>query len=79
VGGGGFEGTGRGGTGGNLATDKSKGWVEAVLSSAEGVEHDMDWKASLVRCVWSILCAALYHVLGLVSAGHLYGIVVIWF
>jgi len=29
--------------------DKSGGRTEMVLDSAEGVEHDMDWKTSLVR------------------------------
>jgi len=42
VGGGGFGVTRRGGIGGSLATDKGGGWVEAVLGSAKGVEHDMD-------------------------------------
>jgi len=42
VGGGGFGVTRRGGMGGSLATDKGGGWVEAVLGSAKGVEHDMD-------------------------------------
>jgi len=42
VGGGGFGATGRGGVGGNLATDKGGGWVEMVLSGVEGVERDTD-------------------------------------
>jgi len=73
----GFGVTGRGGTGDNLAIDKGGGQAEVVLSSVEGTEHDIDWKASLVRCTWSILRATLYHVLGLVLAGHPYGMVVI--
>jgi len=43
--------------------DKGGGQVEAVLSSVEGAERDMDWKASLARHAWSILHAALYHAL----------------
>ena len=42
MGGGGFRVTGRGGAGGSLTTDKGDGRAEAVLSSAEGVEHDID-------------------------------------
>jgi len=38
----GFGVTGRGGTGDNLATDKGGGQAEAVLSSAEGAEHNID-------------------------------------
>jgi len=55
---------------GNLATDNGRGRAKTVLSEAEGVEHDMDWKASFVRHAWSILLAALYHASGLVSAGR---------
>jgi len=68
--GGGFGMTGGGGARGNLAADNGGGRVETVLSEAEGAEHDTDWKALFVRCAWSILLAALYHVSGLVSAGH---------
>jgi len=68
---GGFGVTGGGGARGNLATDNGRGWAETVLSDAEGVEHNTDWKAPFVRYTWSILCAALYHALGLVSAGCL--------
>ena len=75
----GFGATGRGRTGGSFAADKGGGWVEMVLGDAEGAEHDMDWKASLARCAWSILRAALYHALGSVSVGHPYGMVAIWF
>jgi len=75
----GFRVTRRSRTGGNLAPDKGGSWVEAVLSSVEGVEREMDWKASLARHTWSILHAALYHVLGSVLASCLYGIVAIWF
>jgi len=53
---------------GNLATDNSGDQAETVLSDVEGTEHDMDWKASFARRAWSILLAALYHVLGSVSA-----------
>ena len=42
AGGRGFGVTRRGRTGGSLATDKGRGWAEAVLVSAEGAEHDMD-------------------------------------
>jgi len=42
AGGGGFGVTGRGRTGGNLATDKGEGWAETVLGGAEGAERDMD-------------------------------------
>jgi len=35
AGSGGFGVTGRGRTGGNLATDKGEGWVEMVLGGAE--------------------------------------------
>jgi len=66
----GFGVTGGGGARGNLATDNGGGWAETVLSTAEGVERDMDWKASFVRHAWSILCAALYHASGSVSAGR---------
>jgi len=38
----GFGVTGRGGAGGSLTMDKGGGQVEAVLSSAEGAEHDTD-------------------------------------
>jgi len=62
--------TGGGGVRGNLATDNSGGRAETVLSAAEGAERDTDWKASFARRAWSILCAALYHVSGLVSAGR---------
>ena len=65
---GGFRITGGGGARGNLATDNGGGQVETVLSEAEGVERDTDWKASFARRAWSILLAALYHALGLVSA-----------
>jgi len=79
AGGRGFGVTGRGRTGSNLVIDKDRSQTEVVLSSTAGTECDMDWKTSLARHAWSILHAALYHVLGSVSAGHLYGIVVIWF
>ena len=59
--------------------DIDRGQVETVLDSAEGVECNMNWKASLARYAWSILYAALYYASELVSAGHLYGIVAIWF
>jgi len=39
---GGFGVTRKGGTGGNLATDKGGGQVETVLGSAEGMERDTD-------------------------------------
>jgi len=42
VGGRGFRVTGRGRVEGSLTTDKGGGRVEAVLSGAEGVKHDMD-------------------------------------
>jgi len=45
----GFRVTGRSRTGGNFAPDKGGSWVEAVLSSIEGAEHETDWKASLAR------------------------------
>jgi len=51
--------------------DKGGGWVEAVLGSVEEAERDMDWKALLVRHTWLILCAALYHISGSLSAGCL--------
>jgi len=38
----GFGVTGRGGVGGNLATDKGGGRAEMVLSGAKGVERDKD-------------------------------------
>ena len=50
-----------------------------VLDGAKEAEHDTNWKASLARCTWSILCAALYYMSGSVSAGRLYSMVVIWF
>ena len=34
--------TRRGGTEGNLATDKGGGQTEAVLGGVEGLEHDTD-------------------------------------
>jgi len=77
--GGGFRATRRGRAESSLATDKGGGWAEMVLGNAEGTERDMDWKASLARYAWLILRAALYHVLGSVSAGRPYGIVAIWF
>jgi len=79
VGGGGFRATRRGRTGSSLAMDKGGGQAEMVLGDAEEVEHDTDWKASLARRTWSILRAALYYVLGLVSVGCSYGMVAIWF
>jgi len=42
VGGGGFGVTRRGRAGDSLTTDKGGGQAEAVLSSAEGAERDMD-------------------------------------
>jgi len=42
VGGGGFGVTGRGGTEGNLATDKGEGRAEMVLGGVEGAERDTD-------------------------------------
>ena len=42
AGSGGFGVIRRGGTGGNLVTDKGKGWAETVLGSMEGAEQDMD-------------------------------------
>jgi len=42
AGGRGFGVTGRGGTGGNLATDKGEGRAETVLGGVEGAERDMD-------------------------------------
>jgi len=66
----GFGITGGGRARGNLAMDNGGGQVETVLSEAEGVECDTDWKASFARCAWSILLAALYHALGSVSAGR---------
>jgi len=42
AGSGGFEVTGKGRTGGNLAMDKGEGWVVTVLGSAEGAERDTD-------------------------------------
>ena len=68
--GGGFRITRGGGARGNLATDNGGGQAEMVLSEAEGVEHDIDWKASFARRAWSILLAALYHASGSVSAGR---------
>ena len=79
VGGRGFGATRRGRRGGSLAVNKGGGWVETVLGDAEGTERDTDWKASLARCIWSILHAALYHMSGLVSVGHPYSMVAIWF
>jgi len=79
VGGKGFGETKRGRTEGSLAVDKGGGRAEMVLGDAKGAERDTDWKASLARCAWLILRAALYHVLGSVLAGHPYGIVAIWF
>jgi len=72
VGSGGFGATRRGEMGSSLVVDKGGGQVETVLG-------DVDWKALLARCAWSILSAALYHASGLVSAGHLYDMVAIWF
>jgi len=68
-----------GGTEGNLAMDKGRGQAEVILNGVEGVEHDTDWKASLARCTWSILCAVLYYASGSVSAGRPYSMVAIWF
>jgi len=68
--GGGFRMTGGGGARGSLAADNGGGQAETVLSEAEGVERNTDWKASFARHAWSILLAALYHTLGSVSAGH---------
>jgi len=79
VGGRGFGVTRRGRTGSNLATDRGRGRAETVLGSVEGIERNTDWKASLVRRAWLILCAALYYVSGSVLVGHLYSIVAIWF
>jgi len=77
VGGRGFGVTGRGRAGGNLATDKGGSQVEMVLSGAEGVECDMDWKVSFARRAWSILHTAMYHASRSVSAGLPYGMVAI--
>jgi len=55
---------------GNLAMGNGGGRVETVLSNTEETEYDTDWKASFTRYTWSILCAALYHASGSVSAGH---------
>jgi len=38
----GFRVTRRSAMGGNLATDKGRGWVETVLGCAEGAEQDTD-------------------------------------
>ena len=65
--------------GSNLATDKGEGQAETVLGDVEGAKRDTDWKTLLVSHAWLILCAALYHALGSVLAGHPYGIVAIWF
>jgi len=75
----GFGATRRDGMGSSLAVDKGGSRAETVLGDVEGAEHDTDWKALLVRCAWSILRAALYHMSGLVLAGHSYGMVAIWF
>jgi len=75
----GFGATRRGRMESSLAVDKSGGQVETVLGDTEGVERNMDWKALLVRCTWSILCATLYYALGSVLVGRPYGMVVIWF
>ena len=64
AGGGGFRAIRRGGTGGSLTADKGGGRAKMVLGNAEEAEHDTDWKASLTRRTWLILCAALYHALG---------------
>jgi len=69
--GGGFGATRGGGARGNLATDNGGDRAETVLSDAEEAERDTDWKASFARHAWSILCAAVYHASGLVSAGYL--------
>jgi len=66
----GFGTTGGGGARGNLAADNGGGRAETVLIEVEGAERNTDWKASFVRCTWSILLVALYHVSGSVSAGH---------
>jgi len=66
----GFRITGGGGARGNLATDNSRGWAETVLSNVKGTERNTDWKTSFVKCAWLILCAAMYHALGSVLAGH---------
>jgi len=63
--------TGGGGARGSLAADNGGGRAETVLSEAEGVERDTDWKALFARRAWSILLAALYHASGSVSAGRL--------
>jgi len=67
--GGGFGITEGGRARGNLATDNGGGRAKTVLSKAEGVEHNTDWKALFARHAWSILLAALYHASGSVSAG----------
>jgi len=79
VGGRGFGATRRGRMESSLAVDKSGGQVETVLGDTEGVECNIDWKALLVRCIWSILCATLYYALGSVLVSCPYGMVVIWF
>jgi len=66
----GFGMTRGGGARGNLAADNGRGQTETVLSDVKGAERDTDWKALFARHAWSILLAALYHVSGLVSAGH---------
>jgi len=66
----GFGMTRGGGARGNLAADNGGGRAETVLSEAEGVERNTDWKASFARRAWSILLAALYYASGSVSAGH---------
>ena len=38
----GFGVTRKGGIGGSLATDKGGGWVEVVLGSMKGMEHNTD-------------------------------------
>jgi len=77
AGSGGFGATRRDGTEGSLAADKGGGWTETILGNAEGAECNTDWKASLARHAWSILCTTLYHASGSVSVGRLYSIVAI--
>jgi len=41
--------SGGGGARGNLATGNGGGQAETVLSNAEGVERNADWKASFAK------------------------------
>jgi len=79
----GMGGAGLGGTGGGVDGERRNVERGADRGRAEHAgavvgDRSVDWKASLVSRVWSILRAAAYQASGSVSAGHPKGMVTIW-